>query len=255
VDDGLTRPGACFNASVSGGRVAIGAIFAANLVAPAASGAPSTTLHHDKALSNERTRTAWAHPRSRAFALEHPRYGAREVARLHPRTEDGLGEVYIVLRRHFDRRGREWLRIRMPARPRSLRGWVRPRALARLHVVTTRLVVDRRRLRALYYRRGHRVWSARVGVGKRGTPTPRGKFWIREGFRVPGRTLYGPYAFGTSAYSRLSEWPGGGVVGLHGTNRPGLIPGRPSHGCIRLRNRDIKWLAHRMPVGTPLLVR
>ena len=52
------------------------------------------------------------------------------------------------------------------------------------------------------------------GVGKRSTPTPAGRFWIRERFAVPGRTLYGPYAFGTSAYSRLSDWPRGGVVGL-----------------------------------------
>ena len=63
-------------------------------------------------------------------------------------------------------------------------------------------------------------------------------------------------AIGTSAYApTLSDWPGGGVVGLHGTNEPGLIPGRPSHGCIRLRNRDILTLYRLAPTGTPVDIR
>ena len=44
-------------------------------------------------------------------------------------------------------------------------------------------------------------------------------------------------------------------MGIHGTDEPGLIPGRVSHGCIRLRNRDIVRLAQLMPVGTPLTIR
>ena len=42
---------------------------------------------------------------------------------------------------------------------------------------------------------------------------------------------------------RLTDWPGGGVVGIHGTNQPELIPGRPSHGCIRVPNPHIAALA------------
>jgi hypothetical protein len=34
-----------------------------------------------------------------------------------------------------------------------------------------------------------------------------------------------------------------------------LIPGRISHGCIRMRNRDILTLGRLLPVGTPLTVR
>jgi hypothetical protein len=41
---------------------------------------------------------------------------------------------------------------------------------------------------------------------------------------------------------------------LHGTSLPHLIPGRPSHGCVRLRNKDILWLAYHMPVRTPIAV-
>ena len=68
--------------------------------------------------------------------------------------------------------------------------------------------------------------------------------------------VYGPIAFGTSARSAvLTDWPGGGFVGVHGTNEPQLIPGRVSHGCIRLRNPDILHLARLLPVGTPVTIR
>jgi lipoprotein-anchoring transpeptidase ErfK/SrfK len=63
-------------------------------------------------------------------------------------------------------------------------------------------------------------------------------------------------AFGTSARSDvLTDWPGGGIVGIHGTSLPGLIPGRISHGCVRLRNRDILELDRLMPVGTPVTIK
>jgi lipoprotein-anchoring transpeptidase ErfK/SrfK len=128
-------------------------------------------------------------------------------------------------------------------------------ALAPLHRVTTQLVIDRRRLRGTLRRAGRVVWSSPIGVGKAGTPTPGGRFWIRERLRAPfGGGLYGPWAFGTSAYSSLSEWPGGGVVGIHGTNQPELIPGRPSHGCIRVPNLAIRRLAGLAPLGTPVLI-
>jgi lipoprotein-anchoring transpeptidase ErfK/SrfK len=92
-------------------------------------------------------------------------------------------------------------------------------------------------------------------VGAPGTPTPAGRFYIREKLRsLEGGTIYGPLAFGTSAYSRLSDWPRGGVVGIHGTNQPQLIPGRPSHGCVRVRNRAILRLGRLMPLGTPVRI-
>ena len=53
----------------------------------------------------------------------------------------------------------------------------------------------------------------------------------------------------------LSDWPGGGVIGIHGTNEPYLIPGRPSHGCIRVPNRAISRLYRLMPIGTPMRIR
>ena len=207
-------------------------------------------------LSDERTLSRWAHALERGRVRSRPDGDAKTVARLRYDTEDGLPEVYLALRRYDAADGGVWVQVRLPMRPNGRTGWVRRNSLGSLHTVRTHLRVDRRRLRATLYRSGKRVWSEPVGVGKPGTHTPGGRFYVRERLRVREHgSLYGPLAFGTSAYSKLSDWPGGGVVGIHGTNRPDLIPGRPSHGCVRVRNRAIKRLGRLMPIGTPVEIR
>jgi lipoprotein-anchoring transpeptidase ErfK/SrfK len=90
-------------------------------------------------------------------------------------------------------------------------------------------------------------------VGAPGTTTPAGRFYVLERLTTLRDPAYGSYAIGTSAYApTLSEWPGGGVVGIHGTNEPQLIPGRPSHGCIRMRGEDISRLWRLISLGTPI---
>jgi hypothetical protein len=97
----------------------------------------------------------------------------------------------------------------------------RSSALGPLYRVTTRLVVDRARLRATLYKSGRVVWRSRIGIGAAATPTPPGDSWVREKFRVTrSGGPYGPRALGTSTYSKLTDWPGGGVIGIHGTNAP-----------------------------------
>ena len=235
------------------GFATVALLTAVTLPAPASA---ATQPAGGAGLSDETSLTHWAHPDSNAPVRRSPSWTSRQVARLHPLTEDGFPEVYPVLERSIDSAGSTWLRIKIPVRPNGRTGWVLASALGPLNRVRTRLVVDRRRLRATLYRSGRRIWRSRIGVGKTGTPTPAGQFWIREKFRVdnPGG-LYGPRAFGTSAYSRLSDWPGGGVIGIHGTNQPALIPGRVSHGCIRVPNRAITRLYRLMPTGTPVQVR
>lgn len=207
-------------------------------------------------LSNEWTFTRWAHPVRKAPIRLRPTPGSRKIARTHFLTEDGFAEVYPVLRSWRDSKWHAWLEVRIPMRPNGRRGWVRRSALGPRYRVRTLLVLVRHKLRATLYKQGRRIWSAPVGIGKPSTPTPAGHFWIREKFRTPGPDgLYGPVAFGTSDYSVLSDWPGGGIIGIHGTSEPSLIPGRPSHGCIRVRNKAVRHLWRLMPIGTPLLIR
>jgi lipoprotein-anchoring transpeptidase ErfK/SrfK len=100
------------------------------------------------------------------------------------------------------------------------------------------------------------VFRARIGIGRPQWPTPAGEFYVRNRIRGFAAPMYGPLAFGLSARSAvLTDWPGGGFVGIHGTDQPALLPGRVSHGCIRLRNADILRLGRRLPVGTPVTIR
>ena len=209
--------------------------------------------HADERLSNERTVTRWAHPWTLAQVRAAPKASSRVVGRLHFRTEDRMPEVYLALRSHTDGDGREWIQTRVLGRPNGRKGWVPRDALGGFNVVRTHLTINRRTLTATLRKRGRVIWRSRVGVGKPSTPTPRGRFYIRERLRSLGG-IYGPWAFGTSAYSVLSDWPNGGVVGIHGTNQPQLIPGRPSHGCVRVPNGKISRLARIMPIGTPVRI-
>ena len=141
----------------------------------------------------------------------------------------------------------------LPGRPNGVTGWVPADALSEPHVTHEYLRVNRELLRATLYDDGRVIWSAPIGVGRPSLPTPAGHFYVTDKIVAAGDPLYGPYAIGTSAYApTLSEWPGGGVVGVHGTDEPQLVPGRPSHGCVRLRNADITRLWQLIQVGSPI---
>jgi lipoprotein-anchoring transpeptidase ErfK/SrfK len=164
--------------------------------------------------------------------------------------------VLAVLRAGPDAAGALWVKVRLPVLPNGRVGWVRRQALGAYQTVKTRLIVVRRELRATLYRNGKAVFTAPVGVGTASWPTPAGEFLVRSELTRYASPFYGPVAFGTSARSAvLTDWPAGGFVGIHGTSEPQLLPGRVSHGCIRMRNPDILRLAELMPVGTPLTIR
>lgn len=46
-----------------------------------------------------------------------------------------------------------------------------------------------------------------------------------------------------------------GVYGIHGTNDEGRIGYAVSHGCIRMRNQDVKALYNLVEIGTPVIIR
>ena len=217
--------------------------------------APEKPKAFYSSLSNETTLSRWAYTNLTSKVRKSPSSRARTVGKLRFNTEDGPPEIYLALQMYTTANGDEWVQIRIPGRPNGRTGWVPRDALGDFKTVRTQLVIERKKLRITLYKSGRRVFSARVGIGAPSTPTPAGNFWIRNKLKGFGNPVYGPIAFGTAAYSSLSDWPGGGVVGIHGTNQPELIPGRPSHGCVRLKNSNILRLSRLLPMGTPLLIK
>ncbi len=203
-------------------------------------------------LSNLHTVSRWAYPAAEALIRAAPSSGARVVGQLRFLTGDGQAQLYVALRSSVTASG-QWIQVEFPARPNGQAGWVPAGALEELHTVEGYLLVDRSTLRATLFRDGRAIFSAPIGVGKPSTITPPGQFYVVEKLITLDDPTYGPYALGTSAYApTLSEWPGGGVVGIHGTDEPQLIPGRPSHGCVRMRDADITRLWHLIALGTPI---
>jgi hypothetical protein len=219
---------------------------------------PTTTCKpkiRTKVLSNETTHTTWALANYTGKIRTQPSTKSRAFDKLLLGTPDGLGlQTYVLLSEEFIPHKGTWVHIRVPGRPNGREGWVQLGELSEFNVVHTQLIVNRAARKLTLYRWGKVIYRAPVGVGKPSTPTPAGHFWITEAF-VSTDPFYGPYAFGTTDYSTLSEWPGGGVVGLHGTNEPALVPGDPSHGCIRLHNSDISRLKNLIPIGTPIWIQ
>jgi L,D-transpeptidase catalytic domain len=223
-----------------------------DIPAPARGGLP---IGAPVPLRADRHAVQWAPLRRATVARAGPSARARAVAELSSRTPEDTTNLVLVLGRARDAHGGLWIRARLPAR-RAQTGWLPRSALGGYEDVHTRLIVDRDRLTLTLVRNGRAVFQAPVGVGRPATPTPAGAFYVRDRLTRYASSFYGPVAFGTSAQSAtLTDWPAGGYVGIHGTNQPALVPGRISHGCIRLRNADIVRLARLLPVGTPLEIR
>ena len=259
------RPVAALGLTLLGAVAAVTAAAATvdstGTVAPVAVGAlplpptPAFTPGTPRPLGSVRHLSHWAPVRRATIARSAPDDAAPAVAALATTTPEGTRNAVAVLAVRQDGHGATWLHVRLPVLPNGATGWVRRRALGGLETVDTRLEVDLARLRLTLYRDGRAVLRAPVGVGRDSRPTPRGEFYIRNQLTRYRSAAYGPVAFGTSARSPTATgWPAGGFVGIHGTDRPDLVPGRVSHGCIRMRNPDVVELAKRLPVGTPLTI-
>jgi hypothetical protein len=216
---------------------------------------PAFEVGQPRLLSRAETAARFAPVLRAVQARSRPEAGATSVAELQTRTPERTANVVLVVGERDEPSG-AWVHVRLPVLPNSRSGWVPRAALGGYEFVHTHLVVDRERLTATLFDDGRAIFRAPVGVGKPASPTPSGEFYVRDRVSGFGDPFYGPVAFGTSARSAvLTDWPDGGFVGIHGTNEPQLIPGAISHGCVRLRNADIRKLARLMPVGTPLTIR
>lgn len=150
--------------------------------------------------------------------------------------------------------GTLWEHIAVPMRPNGQTGWVKRSWLGATQVVHTLIVVNIPAETMTVYNRGKVILTAPVGTGAPGTPTPTGHFWIAEAFSS-NDSFYGPWAFGTTDRAADTDFPDDSIVGIHGTNEPNLIPGDPSHGCIRMKDADVLKLKALVTIGTPVWIQ
>ncbi len=192
----------------------------------------------------------WPH----VAVLAKPQVGARRIRVLNQFRGNYQPQFVLALaqRKHPKTGDPTWYRISLPGRPNGRTGWVRAEAL-RIKPMKKRLVIDRGARRFQFWDGSRLVRTGKVAVGAPGAETPTGLFYVQSRF-VPTTPILGAYAFETSAYSKLTDWPGGGVVGVHGTPWPELLGQAVSHGCVRLHNDDVRFLRTRVPLGMPIRI-
>ncbi len=233
------------------------------LLASAAITGASAAAHPIRAAACSPSKTIPLGNRRTAYAavVERPlvafrRPGSGPVADFTRWNANGAPTVLSVLGERVGRRCHAtWYHVELPVRPNMLTAWV-PAGRVGIAVVHTRIVIDVSARTVTLYRRGRPVLRTPAAVGKPGTPTPLGRYYVKERLipSDPGGA-YGPRALGISAFSPvLSNWAQGGPIGIHGTNEPSSIGRAVSHGCVRVPNSVIVRLFHASLPGTPVLI-
>ena len=182
--------------------------------------------------------------------------GGRVVRTFGRKNQNGVRTIFGVVASVTDASCEPtWYRVQLPIRPNGASGYVRAEDV-NLFPVQARVEVDLSSRRVSVFRRGTLVFTASAGIGGAGTPTPTGRYYVNQRFRVldPGGP-FGPAAIGVSAFSpTLTGWAQGGPIAIHGTNDPSSIGRAVSNGCIRVQNHVARRLLRLVGTGAPVLI-
>lgn len=126
----------------------------------------------------------------------------------------------------------------------------------------TQVVVALSDRRVYVYRYNEVIASYPIAVGKKGWETPTGTFQVMHMQHHPiWRHPITGKVFEAGSDSPLGDrwigfWSDGrNEIGFHGTPDVDLVGTAVSHGCLRMRNADVRSLYDQVSLGTPVLVR
>ncbi len=197
-----------------------------------------------------------------APAAVRPHPGAGPILRLlatHT-SWSGSPQQLLVLGSRTAADGRSWLRVRLPGRPNGSSGWIRrDRAVVRHVPWWIDVSLTRRLVRV--FRNGSLDRQFRAVVGAPGTPTPVGLYAVYEADPQPSAADFvGSWVIQLTAFSDVLDNYGGGPgrVAIHGRGGASLadpLGTAHSHGCVRVANADVQWLARTVAAGTPVRIR
>jgi hypothetical protein len=193
-------------------------------------------------------------------ALRRPNRGGR-VWRAATTTPWGGNPTWLlVLGCASDESGREWLRVLLPIRPNGNTGWIRADFVL-LARSPYSVEVRTKQAEVSVFRSGRPLRRFRAVVGAEATPTPAGLFAIYDPVPQPRSDGFvGPWVIHLTGHSDVLDDFGGGPgrVAIHGRGGASLhvpLGSAASHGCIRVDNDVVSWLARTVPTGTPVVIR
>jgi len=187
-------------------------------------------------------------------ARKSPNPNSRSVKVLHYFRPDYRVQEVLAVAEKAGSDGKPWYKLSLPMRPNNSYGWV-PASSVKIAAARSQIVISVSRRTIDVYVRGKHRWHGIVAVGAPGRETPLGHYYVQARFVPFHDPFLGVFALETSAYSKLTEWPGGGVVGIHGTSEPQLLGKAVSHGCVRVSNVTASHLKTLAPLGTPILIK
>jgi lipoprotein-anchoring transpeptidase ErfK/SrfK len=233
--------------------------FATAVLVPALAQAGSTTAT-TSTTTKSRTGVESVFPAAGQFTVHSvairktPNPQSKVIKVLHDFRPDFRPQEILAVRKQTGSDGNVWYRVSIPMRPNGTYGWI-PASSVSLSPTAGQIVVNvATRTIDLYWHGKHR-YHAKVAVGAPGKETPLGHYFVAARFVPYHDPFLGVFAVETSAYSKLTEWPGGGVVGIHGTSEPQLIGLAVSHGCVRVANSTAVQLKRFAPLGTPIWIK
>jgi lipoprotein-anchoring transpeptidase ErfK/SrfK len=109
--------------------------------------------------------------------------------------------------------------------------------------------IQDRKLALLEGDKAVKIWD--VAVGAESSPSPNGNYTIANRLRKPTYYHHGKVIKPGPSNPLGSRWLGLSIkgFGIHGTNAPKSIGKNASHGCIRMRNRDVEELFELVKAG------
>ena len=184
-----------------------------------------------------------------------PGKGIKTRLPTHAQWGGGPNVLLVLDTRNY--KGKTWLRVALPDRPNGSSGWIRE-DFVRLSTSSWRVTINRDSHLVTVYSNGRVLRRFSSVIGAPATPTPRGLYAIYEKLPQPNpKGFLGPWALHLTAFSDvLLNYGGGpGRVAIHGRDGTSLadpLGSSRSHGCIRVDDENIVWMARVVPLGTPV---
>lgn len=192
----------------------------------------------------QRTRGLVVHPANYTKLYRRP--GGAAIGVIGPRQ---IGPTWLPV---IDKR-RGWARVLLPSRPNRSSAWMpssnlvwnRNPYLISVHLTSMRLEL---------YRDDDVIESWTIGIGRRSTPTPRGRTFVLGVFTDPAQS-YSPVILALGSHSEVLKTFGGGpgTVGIHSWPASDVLGKATSAGCIRVPRQALERLRD-IPSGTVVLV-
>lgn len=183
-----------------------------------------------------------------------PDPNGRLVGKALKKTPYGQPTILPIIKARGD-----WVAVVSPYRKNNKVTWTKVDDEARFVAIEYSIAIRVKSRLITVRRNGKVVRRMKAAVGDVTHPTPGGRFAVTDGliFKKAARGPYGCCALVLSARQTdlPPQWGGGDRIAIHGTSAPESIGLAASLGCLRVGDKNARWLVENVPAGATVRVR